>query len=221
VKNLPVISLVLNLILAVAVGVLFYLHFADVRPKTVSAATATAKTEQADDSLLKNAPVPVIANMGAGSKVKVVYVDYDSLISNYDFYKKIQKDLEVKLRSAENELMNQQAKLEKDYLDYQQKQSLYNDEMKQEKEKQLMADNQALTELKQKREQQFGEQQKQLTEKLLINLDSYIKRLAKENKIDFILSYQKGIPGSILYGNDSLNITGSILEGINKDYKKK
>ena len=215
-KNLPVISLVLNLILAVAV--LFYLHFSNASPKAAAPAVAIASSEPAtEDTLLQNAPVPVIANMGADAKV--VYVQYDSLITNYDFYKKIQRDLEAKLKSAEAELMGKQAKLEKDYADYQEKQSLYTDAMKQEKEQQLMAQNQELTELKQKREQQFAEQQKALSEKLLNSLSGYIKRIAKQNKFDYVLSYQRGVPG-VLYGKDSLDITSTVIEGLNKEYRK-
>ena len=153
------------------------------------------------------------------SGAKVVFIDYDSLISNYDFYKKIQQDLQGKLKSAENELLSRQAKLEKDYADYQQKASLFTDAMKQEKEQQLMAENQALVELKQKKEQQFAEQQKQLNDKLLNNLYGYFKRLAKENKFDYILSFQRGAPG-VVYGNDSLDVTRSIIDGLNKEYSK-
>lgn len=216
-KNLPVISLVINLVLAVAVAILFYLHFSMACCKPEQSASVAANQTVEEDSL-KNVPVPVIANVS--NKANVVFIDYDSLITNYEFYKKIQKDLEAKLRSAESELLNKQTKLEKDYAEYQEKQSLYTDAMKQQKEQQLMADNQALVELKQKKEQQFNDQQKQLNEKLINNLYGYFKRLAKENKFDYILSYQRGVPG-VLYGNDSLDITKNIIEGLNKEYKKK
>ncbi len=211
-KNLPVISLVFNLILTVAVAVLFYLHFSGSCSKAGSPSVAA---KSGGDSLA-NIPVPVISAM---SGAKVVFIDYDSLISNYDFYKKIQQDLQGKLKSAENELLSRQAKLEKDYADYQQKASLFTDAMKQEKEQQLMAENQALVELKQKKEQQFAEQQKQLNDKLLNNLYGYFKRLAKENKFDYILSFQRGAPG-VVYGNDSLDVTRSIIDGLNKEYSK-
>ena len=220
-KNLAQISLALNLLLAIAVAVLFYLHFS-YASKSISVvaeqAAPVAKEETEEEAAIKNLPVPVIANMS--NKANIVFIDYDSLIANYDFYKKIQKDLQVKLQSVEKELTDKQMKLQKDVAEYQEKQSLYTDQMKQQKEQQLMADEQALMELKQKRELQFTDQQKQLNEKLLNNLYGYFKRLAKENKVDYVMSYQRGVPG-VLYGNDSLDITKNVLNGLNKEYKKK
>ena len=75
-------SLILNVILTIAVAVLYYLHFKDHQPEAVSTVKAPAE---------------------AKGKA-IVYVNVDSLLTKYDYFKDTQKVLESKRFQLENDL---------------------------------------------------------------------------------------------------------------------
>ena len=92
-------SLVLNAVLAVAVAVLYYLHFSD--KKT---------TEPVSASTTKSAPVR-----------KTVYVNVDSLLTNYEYFKDTRKVLESKRFQLDNELNNKGRSLQNEVAFFQQR----------------------------------------------------------------------------------------------------
>ncbi len=47
-------------------------------------------------------------------------------------------------------------------------------------------------------------------------VQSYIKEYAVENGIDIILSYTRG--GAMWYANEAIDVTASVVEGLNKKY---
>ncbi|TAH25997.1 MAG: OmpH family outer membrane protein [Cytophagales bacterium] len=210
-KNL---SLILNGVLFVLVGILFYLHFfASPNSNSQSNIVFEKDTNQI------NAPIPQFHNLGNTSG-KVVFIDYDSLVQNYDFFKKIQKDLEVKLRNAESEMVSKQKKLEEDYQAYMQGQSMMTDQHKATKEAQLQQQNAELMQLRDEKTRQFSNQEQELNEKLLNKLYGYFRKMAKQNNFSYILTYKRGIPG-VVYGSDSLDITKQVVEGLNAEYRAK
>ena len=99
------ISLVINIVLAVAVAVLFYLHFkGDAKP--------------AEDNILSGEKVEGTA---LSNEFMVAWVNIDSLLNNYDMYFDIQKELEVKGRKMESEMNSKTRTFEKSMLDFQDK----------------------------------------------------------------------------------------------------
>lgn len=209
-KNL---SLILNGVLFVMVAILFYLHF-----KSPSQNVAAPVVVMQKDST-SNTAVPQFHNLSASSG-KVVFIDYDSLVQNYDFFKKIQKDLEIKLKNSEAELISKQKKLEEDYETYMKGQSMMTDQHKATKEAQLQQQNNEILQLRDEKGKQFASQEQELNEKLLNKLYGYFQRMAKENNFAYILTYKRGVPG-VVYGSDSLDITKKVVQGLNAEYRKK
>lgn len=210
-KNL---SLILNALLFVLVGILFYLHF---KGTNASHAVATEMSFEKDST--SNVPIPQFYNLGASSG-KVVFIDYDSLVQNYDFFKKIQKDLEIKLKNSEMELISKQQKLEEDYKAYMQGQAMMTDQHKATKEAQLQQQNNEILQLREVKGKQFASQEQELNEKLLNKLYGYFQKMAKQNNFAYILTYKRGVPG-VVYGNDSLDITKQVVAGLNAEYRQK
>src|SRR5688572_6000363 len=81
-KNL---SLVLNAILILAVGILYYLHFSSKKSSTV-------KTKST-----------VNATTGSSARPPIAYVELDSLNEKITFIKTKRKELEAEQRAIENE----------------------------------------------------------------------------------------------------------------------
>jgi len=211
VKNL---SLILNAVLFLLVGILFYLHFQS--NKTPAVVESPMVFEKDSTS---NAPVPQFHNLGASSG-KIVFIDYDSLVQNYDFFKKIQKDLEFKLKNSESELISKQKKLEEEYQTYMQGQAMMTEQHRATKEAQLQKQNAEILALRDEKGRQFANQEQELNEKLLNKLYGYFQKMAKKNNFSYIFTYKRGVPG-VVYGSDSLDITKQVVDGLNAEYKQK
>jgi outer membrane protein len=211
VKNL---SLILNAVLFLLVGILFYLHFQGNNNVPVADSTAAFEKEAP-----VNAPIPQFHNLAATSG-KVVFIDYDSLVQNYDFFKKIQKELEYKLKNSEAELISKQKKLEEEYQTYMQGQAMMTEQHRATKEAQLQKQNAEILQLRDEKGRQFANQEQELNEKLLTKLYVYFQKMAKQNNFAYILTYKRGVPG-VVYGSDSLDITKQVVQGLNAEYKQK
>jgi outer membrane protein len=200
-KNL---SLVFNVVLALAVGVLYYLHFTQ-----CSGCSSTSPQTQ-------NA----LAKMSAGGS-KVVFVNSDSLLDNFTKFKNQSDDLEKEQKSMEASLTTKSETLQKEYAAFMQKaQSGAIDRASAESQdagfrkrnEELLKDKDAKMELLMKK-----------TKTLSDNFRDAINVYLKDNKnkygnYDMVIGYQKN--GSFLYVNDSLDITHQVLKELNDQHSK-
>ena len=188
-KNL---SLALNAVLIVAVGILYYLHF-----KGNSATTDFA------------GPMPV-------SSQGIVFVNSDSLLQEYDFYKDQKSKFETEQEKIKSELKSESDKLQKDAAVYQQQAIGMTDTERQQKESELGMRQQRLMDKKDQLLSRLDAIQSGSSEELYTRLNDYLKTYNKDKNLQFVLGYQKG--GGILFANDSLNVTHQVIQGLNKAY---
>lgn len=188
-KNL---SLALNAVLIVAVGILYYLHF-----KGNSATTDLA------------GPMPV-------SSQGIVFVNSDSLLQEYDFYKDQKTKFETEQEKIKSELKAESDKLQKDAAVYQQQAIGMTDTERQQKESELGMRQQRLMDKKDQLLSRLDAIQSGSSEELYTRLNDYLKTYNKDKNLQFVLGYQKG--GGILFANDSLNVTHQVIQGLNKAY---
>jgi outer membrane protein len=215
VKNL---SLILNGVLAVAVGVLYYLHF------SCSSGCATASVKETDtlavadvtaDSVIAYIPdsLPPAGN--------IAYINLEELTEKYQFYKDGIKALEKEVAVKQNQLAQQQKKWEEDVQRFQQLAPSMNEETRAGKQEQLAADQERLYAYRDELEGSLASKNAEFTKQFLTKLDGYFKGLAKEKNYDYVFVYSKGSPSMIVYANEKLNITDYTLRGLNSQYKKK
>ena len=86
------ISLFLNVILVVAVGILYYLHF--------SSGSTVTETTTASDSTIVEKPIVIAPSEIKASKI--VFVNLDVLSEGYDFL----KDVSASAQAEQNNLQN-------------------------------------------------------------------------------------------------------------------
>jgi outer membrane protein len=208
VKNL---SLILNVVLAIAVGFLYYLHFAG---KPIS------ETPQTETEEVAEAPIESLNNfLSAGG---IYFINTDSLWDNYELVKKAQDELQMERKKLEGQFQVKLTALEKDYMDLQEKASrgLMTMEEAQKKEADLMQRQQKLMELKDELTMTLVEKEQNMNDKIQKAIYDYLKKYKESRDINFVLGYAKGA-GAVLYGNDSLEITADIVRGLNQEYNKK
>jgi outer membrane protein len=196
-KNL---SLILNAVLIVAVGVLFYLHFS----AKGSARSGSVKTTGAN----------IIA-----PDVPIVYINIDTLLNNYEYFKDMQDDFADKQSELEAELNTRSKQYETSAMDYQNKvqKGLVTRREAAELEQQLLGEQQSLLQLRDQMTMELAEEEQVSNRKLINAIMEYLKDYNSEYNYQFIFSNSFG--DNVLFANDQLDITYSVLPGLNDQYK--
>lgn len=178
----------------------------------------------------KQAGAPATAGTATPSSLKVVYIDIDTLISQYDLYKERKAELEAQSKTAEQALSG---KIEA----FQRRVGKFQQDLAQIQQN---ADKIAPVELR-KMEEKYGQQQQNLAreEESLMKqrdnaamdldkklqetqkdiqkkIDEYLAKIAKEKQYDLVL--MKGAGGSVMYGNSALDITSETIQSLNEEY---
>ncbi|MEZ4894379.1 MAG: OmpH family outer membrane protein [Saprospiraceae bacterium] len=190
-KNLPII---LNIILFLLVGHLYYLN--------------SKNSKQPE-------PAKVIAPAENSQGVRIAYVNGDTLDAKYEWLKKQKEAIEQRLSSAERSMANKEEALMRDASEFQEK--LQSGNMTQaEAEKtdaELRKRAQKLEDEKNYLSKSLSEDQKKAFNDLYEKLEEKLKHLSSQIGYDYILSYSRG--GQILLASDSLDITNQVLELLN------
>ncbi len=196
-KNL---SLILNAVLIVAVGVLFYLHFST----KGSAKPGPARTEGIN---LVQPDVPI------------VYVNIDTLLNNYEYFTDMQKDFTDKQSELEAELNNRSRQYEASAMDAQNKvqKGLVTRREAAELEQQLMAEQQSLLQYRDELTMQLQEEEQVSNRKLINAIMEYLKVYNEDQNYQFIFSNSFG--DNVLLANEQLDITYIVLPGLNEQYR--
>jgi outer membrane protein len=61
--------------------------------------------------------------------------------------------------------------------------------------------------------------EKEYNEKIQNEIYAYLKKMNEDNPLDFVLGYTTG-SGSLLYANDSLDVTDKIIKALNDNHSK-
>jgi len=189
--------LALNVVLALAVATLFYLHFSS-NKKT----TTTNK----------------VADNAAPGSFKIAYFEMDSVEANYEYL----KDVRTELKGKEQELTNQLNSLKTRYMDKVKKYQSEAQTMTQERqgaiESELMSEQKMLG----NKEQSMGVELQDASFKRMqeVNraIEEYLKEYNKDKGYSYILAHQ---PGQIYYKDTRFDVTSEIIKGLNEAYKKK
>lgn len=195
-------GLIYQIVVGVCIVVLFYLHFSGSNQSSIGAGMSTDSTG-----------AKVISD-----DVYTVYVNGDSLLNNYDYFKKSKKDFEARTSRTENEIIARRTLLEKELNQYQQTAGSMTNEQRARAEEALMRKEQDLRTYSEKAAMKLQEDQDKFNEALFDKVSEYLKGYTKDKKYKIVLNYTKGT--GILFANDSLNITEDVLKGLNEEYAK-
>jgi outer membrane protein len=196
------VPLILSIVALVAVAVLYVLHFTGKPNESVTSETGT--------------PVmgPVVSSSG------IAFVNFDSLLVNYNMFIDKRDELASKTQSSEAELNAEGQKFEREATDFQDKvqKGLVTRSRAAEMEQQLLAEQQRLLQLKDNMQLQLMEEEQVMNRQVLYSIIEYLEEYNKQYNFQYILSHTLG--GPLLLANDSLDITMDVLRGINEKYKK-
>jgi len=189
------LSIVLYVVLFLAIGVLFFLHFSGSKKHDF---TKSAVGVPAGD---------------------IAYVNVDSVIINFKMFADKREDLLAKQKNAEAELNSKGGKYEKAARDYQDKVSkgLVTRATAADMEKSLVQQQQELVSLRDKLQSDLVEEEQVMNRQVLEYITTFLQEHKAEYNYKFI--FGKSFGSVILYSDNALDITQQVVEGINKKYQ--
>lgn len=197
-KNYLLIS---NIVLTIAVIVLLILM---IFPK--KSTKSALETTPTDTKLEETLPI--------------AYVNIDSLLLNYNLYKKLSEELLQQEEKSRGKVTQQAVSLQKEMAEFQKKvenQAFLNAERAQAEQSRLLKQQQELQDLDARLTKELMSKQQKMNEQLKASIDSIILEFNKDNKYHLILSNTGN--DNILYGNKAYNITNEILKLMNVEKK--
>lgn len=146
----------------------------------------------------------------------IAYVNIDSLLLNYNLYKKLSEELLQQEEKSRGKVTQQAVSLQKEMAEFQKKvenQAFLNAERAQAEQSRLLKQQQELQDLDARLTKELMSKQQKMNEQLKASIDSIILEFNKDNKYHLILSNTGN--DNILYGNKAYNITNEILKLMN------
>jgi outer membrane protein len=151
---------------------------------------------------------------------RIVYVNTDTLLNNYDLYKDVVKefqnrqfalenDLQKKSESFQNEVALFQRRIQAGGMTQQQAETTQQQLAKKEQDILMYRDNAAAN---------LAQDQAERTDEILTKIQEYLERNNSDDKFDMVIGYSKG--GGVLYAKNNLEITQEVLKGLNDEYAK-
>ena len=149
----------------------------------------------------------------------IVYVNLDSLMQNYLMSKDLLATLEEKMKKLDAELTNKQRKFQAEVNDFQNKaqKGLETRAKLAEMQQQLGVEEQNLLQLGETYRMEMAEEQSVMQRKIVQAIMDYLKEYNKEKGYKYILG--NTFDAKILYADPALDITASVLDGINAKYR--
>ncbi|WP_416865470.1 MAG: OmpH family outer membrane protein [Imperialibacter sp.] len=195
-KNL---STVLSVVLLAAVAVLFYLVLSN---KSASSEPEVASLDSSIDRI--------------SGDLSIAYVNSDTLLSKYEYFKDISSDLEKKRAKLESEYRNRAEGLQREIQNFQNTAQNMTMNQARAKEEELTVKQQNLYQYQQTLGQQLVEEETKLNEQLYNAVSGYLSEFSGSNKYHLVLTYTKG--SGVLYADKRLDITDEVIKGLNKSY---
>lgn len=153
----------------------------------------------------------------AKTDVKIAYVQTDSLIAKYTFYKEKSGEITEKGKRYETELGTRARGFEQEVANFQQTATSMTMNQARAKEEELAKKQNNLVTYRDNLMRELSEDEAKLYADVYDQVQAYLTEYAKENGIDMILSYTRG--GAVWYSDAAFDVTDKVLEGLNKKYE--
>lgn len=189
------ISIALNIVLLVAVVVLYILHFNSKSTNESTASNSMISTES----------------------LSIAYVNSDSLLKNYNFFKDLEKKLIGKREKLNIEYQNRAEGLQKEIANFQSTAGNMTISQAKAVEEDLRKKQQNLMMYQEQLGQQLRQEEGKMNAELYDKVADYLRVYGMDKNLQLVLTYTKG--SGVLYANDSLDITDNIIVGLNDAYK--
>lgn len=195
------LSLILNVVLFIGLGLLYFLHFNGASTNTGESTTGETQ---------------------AIGELKVAYVNIDSILMKYNLATELNNALIKKQSGMKSRLEKEASAFEKDaqvFQDKVQRGIFLTQQRAEEAQQQLVMRQQELQQLEYDYTNQLAAEQQKMNARLFDSINNFIKAYNTPEKYQIILGHSLG--GNMLYGSEQINITPEVLKGLNEHYQEK
>ena len=175
-----------------------------------------AGSTQSGDAAAEN--TPAAAQSGA-----IVYFNMDRIISEYDMANDLRSVVETKVNSIDQEVTRRGTKLEKDIKAFQDKinKGLMTQSVAESQNQKLLQQQNSFQTYAAQKQQEIAEEQQVMMNQIADAINSYIAEFNADKKYALILAPQGDIISlPVVTGSPELDITDTLLEGLNAAYVK-
>ena len=190
-KNL---SLILNIVLLVAVIILYVLHFSAPKVHSTSSPSDTSSVN-----------------------LKLAYINSDSVLKHYDYLKVNREQLEAKTKKMDQELRTRTVGLQNEITAYQRNVSGMTLGQARAAEEDLGKKQQNLQLYQQSLQQQLMQEEAKLNKELYDRITGFLKEYGQEKGLQVVLKFDP--TSDVLYGGAGLDITEDVIKGLNESYQ--
>ncbi|MGM0531710.1 MAG: OmpH family outer membrane protein [Bacteroidota bacterium] len=198
------VNLAINIVLGIAVVVLFVLYFTSggekLQPETEQEAAETSKGTEIEGNL------------------RIAYVNIDSLLSEYHMYQDRRDEFTDEQKSSQSKLQSRSQQLQQRFENLKEEldKGLITRSKARMMQQELSQEEQELYKMRDQMSSELSEKEQVIYRRVLQSVMDYLDDYAEENDYHFILSYSFG--GPILYKHKRFNITQRAVEGLNEEY---
>lgn len=214
------LSTIYQALLGLAVIILFFLHFSG---NSSSEANQDAGQTPDSDTLASSLPeAGTEEEVKPKSSVSMAYVNTDSLLLQYEYYIKIEKQLANRRRAMEADVQNRQNQLQDEVIQFQQslQTGSITEEIARQTQEGLMKKEQNLLEYSQGLEKTYVEEETKMNKELNRRVKEFVAKFSDENGYDFIFGYSLStVAQGVLHGNVAYDVTQEIIKGLNTSYQ--
>ncbi len=171
------------------------------KPQTTGTATTSANSETAS----------------AERVADIVYINTDSLLSKYEYFKDARSRFQTRTERAERDFQSKAAAFEKEVQNYQRSGANMSLEQRASTEQKLAQRQQQLQQQSQTTGNQLATEEAEEMKKIYDRVEAYLQKLSQERGYKMVLTYSRG-QSAILWGDNSLDITEEVLSGLNSEY---
>jgi outer membrane protein len=191
-KNL---SLILNVVLLVAVIILYVLHFSGGK-------AATGNSSSRDTTRVN---------------LQIAYINSDSVLKHYDYLKVNRDRLESKTKKMDTDYRNRAMGLQNEITNYQRNASNMTQAQARAVEEDLGKKQQNLQLYQQSLQQQLMQEETKLNKELYDRITAFLKTYGLGKNLQIVLKFDP--TSDVLYGNEALDITPDVITGLNANYQ--
>jgi outer membrane protein len=194
-------SLVLNVVLLIAVAVLFYLHFSGKKAETPPK-VAAANTE---------------GRLPAGD-FRIAYFEMDSLNNSFALVKDVKTEISREEEKMNNDLANLQKSYNNKVTQYQSQAQSMSSQDSENANRDIVQMQQRFAAAKQQWEIKLQDLSMRKMQEVKNKVEEFLKEYNKTKGYTYIMAYE---PGFMFYRDSSYDITSDLVRGLNEKYKKK
>ncbi|MGK0307593.1 MAG: outer membrane protein [Urechidicola sp.] len=153
------------------------------------------------------------------TQIKIGYVDVEELMKDYDATKDVEASLKADQEEMGKPLDSLIAAFQTKVQSYSQKVNRMSVKTREAKKQELQQEQQQIQQREQQIQQVLNQKSQFEIKKLTKTVDSVVNAYAVTNKFNMILGTQGN--GTVMYGDDQINLTEKVLDILNAEYEAK